>query len=37
MLRLELPDGRVVLAEMTLRLFLLAADALRVRYGGEVN
>ena len=31
----ELPDGRVVLAETSLRLFLAAADALRARYGDE--
>ncbi len=35
MLRLDLPDGRVVLAETSLRLFLLAADALRARYEGQ--
>jgi hypothetical protein len=32
MLRLELPDGRTVLAETSLRLFLLAAHALAGRY-----
>lgn len=35
MLRLDLPDGRVVLAETSVRLFLLAADALRARYGDQ--
>lgn len=35
MFRLDLPDGRVVLAETSLRLFLLAADALRARYGDQ--
>jgi hypothetical protein len=35
MLRLDLPDGRVVLAETSLRLFLLAADALRAQYPGQ--
>lgn len=33
MFRFDLPDGRVVLAETSLRLFLAAADALRERYG----
>ena len=33
MLRIDLPDGRVVLAETSLALFLAAADAFRVRYG----
>jgi hypothetical protein len=32
-LRIDLPDGRVVLAETSLSLFLTAADALRARYG----
>ena len=31
----ELPGGQVVLAETSLRLFLVAADALRARYGDE--
>lgn len=31
--KFDLPDGRVVLAETSLRLFLAAADALRARYG----
>lgn len=35
MLRIDLPDGRVVLAETSLRLFLLTADMLRARYGDE--
>lgn len=35
MLRLDLPDGRVVLAETSLRLFLMAAAGLRARYGDE--
>ena len=30
-----LPDGRAVLAETSLRLFLMAADLLRARYGEE--
>lgn len=37
MLRLDLPDGRTVLAETSLTLFLTAADALRARYGDEVE
>ncbi len=32
-LRIDLPDGRIVLAETSLKLFLLAADALRARFG----
>lgn len=32
-LRVDLPDGRTVLAETSLRLFLAAADALRAYYG----
>jgi hypothetical protein len=31
-IRIDLPDGRVVFAETSLRLFLNAAEALRVRY-----
>lgn len=30
---LTLPDGRTVMAETTLALFLTAADALKARYG----
>jgi hypothetical protein len=33
MLRIDLPDGRVVMAETTLRLLLTAADAFRTHYG----
>lgn len=33
MIRLDLPDGTSVLAEMSLRLFLAAATALAGRYG----
>jgi len=29
----ELPDGKVVIAETTLKLFLTAADVLRAKYG----
>lgn len=29
----RLPDGRLVIAETTLALFLLAADALKARFG----
>lgn len=32
-LRIDLPDGSVVLAETSLVIFLSAADALRARYG----
>ncbi len=32
-IRIDLPNGEVVLAETSLALFLMAADALRVRYG----
>lgn len=32
-IRIDLPDGRVVVAETSLRLFLQAAAALRGRYG----
>ena len=32
-IRLDLEDGRVVLAETSLALFLSAADALKARYG----
>lgn len=33
-LKIELPDGRAVLAETSLALFLQAADMLRAKYGG---
>lgn len=36
MLRIDLPDGRVVLAETSMALFLATADALRARYGHEL-
>jgi formylmethanofuran dehydrogenase subunit C len=32
MLRIDLPDGRIVMAETSLALLLAAADAMRVRY-----
>ncbi len=32
---LELPDGRVVVAETSLKLFLAAADALRAKFGDQ--
>ncbi len=35
--RVDLPDGTVVVAETSLRLFLAAADALRARYGSGGN
>lgn len=33
MIRLDLPDGRIVMAETSLSLLLAAADAFRGRYG----
>lgn len=35
MFRIDLPDGRVVMAETTMRLFLMAARAFDIRYGAE--
>lgn len=32
-IRFDLPDGKIVIAETSLALFLSAADALRARYG----
>lgn len=32
-IRVNLPDGRVVIAQTSLRLFLTCADALKARYG----
>lgn len=32
-LRVDLPDGKVVVAETSLKLFLAAADALKARFG----
>lgn len=32
-IRLDLPDGKTVIAETSLALFLTAADALKSRYG----
>lgn len=32
-IRIDLPNGEVVLAETSLALFLMAADALKARYG----
>ena len=32
-IRLDLPDGRTVIAETSMNLFLSAADVLRARYG----
>ncbi len=34
--RIDLPDGRVVIAETSMRLFLSAADMFRARYKREV-
>jgi len=33
MFRIDLPDGRVLLAETSMALYLTAADAMRARYG----
>lgn len=33
MIRIDQPDGRVVIAETSLKLLLTAADALKARYG----
>lgn len=35
MFRIDLPDGRVVLAETSMRNFLMAARAFEARYGAE--
>lgn len=34
--RFDLPDGQVVIAETSVRLFLVAAEILRARYGAEI-
>ena len=34
-IRIDLPDGRVVLAETSLRLLCMAVDAMRARYGDQ--
>ncbi len=34
-LRLDLPDGRVVLQETSVRVFLAAATAIRARFGDQ--
>ena len=31
--RLDLPDGRIIIAETTLALFLTVADAMKAKYG----
>lgn len=36
-LRIDLPDGRVVIAELSMRLFLTAARAFAARYGQEAQ
>ena len=33
MAQVDLPDGRVVMAETSMRLFLMASRAFRIRYG----
>ncbi len=35
-IRFDLPDGKVVIAETSMRLFLGAADMFRARYGNEI-
>lgn len=35
MFRIDLPDGRTVMAETSMRLFLTAARAFEARYGAE--
>lgn len=35
--RLDLPDGRVVFAQTSMRLFLQAADAFRTRYAADLG
>lgn len=35
--KIPLPDGRIVFAETSLRLLLLAADAFRAKYGDQLN
>lgn len=35
--RIDLPGGQIVLAELSMRLFLTAADLFRVRYGREAE
>ena len=32
-MRFDLPDGKIVVVETSLRLFLVAADALKAKYG----
>jgi hypothetical protein len=32
-IRLDLPDGQIIVAETSLQLFLAAADALKAKYG----
>jgi len=35
--RVELPDGKVVFCETTMRLFLNAANIFKVKYGNELE
>ncbi len=37
MLRIDLPDGKVVMAQTTMRLFLNAANLFRIKYGHELG
>lgn len=36
-IRIDLPDGRTVVQETSLRLFLMAADAFRAKYGEQLG
>ncbi len=36
-IRVDLPDNRAVFAQVSMREFLACADALRVRYDGELE
>ena len=36
-IRIDLPDGKVVIAETSLRLFLGAAEAFKAKYGAELG
>ncbi|MBA7553597.1 hypothetical protein ES705_46191 [subsurface metagenome] len=36
-IRIDLPDGKVVIAETSMRLFLGAAEAFKAKYGAELG
>ena len=36
-IRIDLPDGKVVVAETSMRLFLGAAEAFKAKYGAEMG